>query len=148
MIIILPYFSDGHCGYGAALYAYDNLWDNIKRTEGFYSHEEEKIKEAIMRGFAKTQEDMFPWKEGKGNIGNSGTTVSCAVLRGNQLFTASLGDSAIIIGRLDPDGKLIGEQIAANHKPYDPEEKKRIESIVEPIKKEMRVIWKPNELHD
>ena len=50
---------DGHCGYGAALYAYNNLWDNIKNTEGFYSNDDEKIKEAILEGFVKTQEDMF-----------------------------------------------------------------------------------------
>ena len=49
----------GYCGVGAALYAYNNLWDNIKRTEGFYSHNEEKIKEVILRGVFKTQEDMY-----------------------------------------------------------------------------------------
>ena len=50
---------DGYCGVGAALYAYNNLWDNIKRYEGFYSHDEENIKEAILGGFFKTQGDMY-----------------------------------------------------------------------------------------
>ena len=61
------------------------------------------------------------------------------------MFTASVGDSAIIIGRLDPNGKPIGEQVTANRKPYDPDEKKRIEKMggkVEPNKKKVRVIWK------
>ena len=49
----------GYHGFGAAIYAYNNLWDNIKRTEGFYSHEEEKIKEAIRGGFCTTQGDMY-----------------------------------------------------------------------------------------
>ena len=89
------------------------------------------------------------WKEGKGNLGNSGTTVSCAILRGNRLFTASIGDPTIIIGRLDPNGKPIGEKVTANHKPYDPEVIKRIEQMdgkVEPIKKMMRGIWRSNEI--
>ena len=88
-------------------------------------------------------------KEGKGDIGNSGTTVSCAILRGNQLFTANLGDSGIIIGRLNPDGKPTGQKVTANHKPYDPAEKDRIEKMggkVEPIKKVMRVIYKSDEM--
>ena len=33
------------------------------------------------------------WKDGKGYLGNSGTTVSCAVLQGNRLFTASIEDN-------------------------------------------------------
>ena len=57
----------GHCGVGAALYAYNNLWDNIKRTEGFYCHDEEKIKEAILRGFFKTQEDMYRKSPSRGS---------------------------------------------------------------------------------
>ena len=65
------------------------------------------------------------------------------------MFTASIGDSTIIIGRLDPYGKPIGEQVTVNHKPYDPEEKKRLEKMggkVEPFEKAMRVIWKSDKL--
>ena len=65
------------------------------------------------------------------------------------MFTANLGNSTIIIGRLDPNGKPIGEQVTANDKPYDPEEKKKIEKMgrkVEPIKKVMQVIRKSDEL--
>ena len=50
---------DGHCGAGAARYARDNLWDNIKTTEGFYSDDPQTIKEAIIGGFAKTQDKML-----------------------------------------------------------------------------------------
>ena len=50
---------DGHCGVGAAFYAYKNLWNSIKCNEGFYSDDKETIKEAILGGFVKTQEDMF-----------------------------------------------------------------------------------------
>ena len=50
---------DGHCGDGAAKYARANLWDNIKTTYGFYSDDPQTIKEAIIGGFAKTQENML-----------------------------------------------------------------------------------------
>ena len=89
------------------------------------------------------------WKEGKGNLGNSVATVSCAIIRGNRLFTASLGDSTIIIGKLDPNGKPIGEKVTANCKPYDPEVTEGIEQMdgkVEPIKKAMRIVCKSDEL--
>ena len=45
---------------------------------------------------------------------------------------------------MDPNDKLIGEQVTPNHKPYDPEENKRIDKMggkVEPIKKVMGVMW-------
>ena len=32
----------------------------------------------------------------------SGTTVACAVLRGGLMFVAGVGDSAVIVGKVDP----------------------------------------------
>ena len=42
----LPVF-DGHCGTGAAWYAHDYLWDNIKISEGFDSDKPHETMEAI-----------------------------------------------------------------------------------------------------
>ena len=50
---------DGHCGKGAAWYAHDHLWANIKNSEGFHSDKPHETMEAIKRGFVQTQEDML-----------------------------------------------------------------------------------------
>ena len=51
---------DGHGGKEAAQYAFENLWENIKSSEGFDSDEPKKVIQAIKAGFVKTHEDM--WK--------------------------------------------------------------------------------------
>ena len=50
---------DGHGGKEAVIYARDNLWDNIKSAEGFYSDKPEEIVEAIKAGFKRTQDNML-----------------------------------------------------------------------------------------
>ena len=50
---------DGHCGEGAARYACNYLWDNIKSTKGFYSDNPKEIMEAIRNGFIKAQEKIL-----------------------------------------------------------------------------------------
>ena len=48
---------DGHGGIEAAKYAKENLWENIKSSEGFGS-DHTQMKVAIVEGFKKTQKDM------------------------------------------------------------------------------------------
>ena len=50
---------DGHCGREAAVYAHDNLWDNIKSMKEFYIDKPEEIVETMKKGFKKTQEEML-----------------------------------------------------------------------------------------
>ena len=50
---------DGHGGKEAAIYARDNLFDNLKAQPGFFDDEPEKVKEAIRQAFIKTHMDMF-----------------------------------------------------------------------------------------
>ena len=50
---------DGHGGKEAAIYARDNLFDNLKSQPGFFDNDPENVKEAIRQAFIKTHMDMF-----------------------------------------------------------------------------------------
>ena len=75
---------DGHGGYEAANYARQNLWKNIKESEGFGIGKQGVTPKAIKSGFIKTHEEM--WKfSGKPpylcSLANQ-TTFSCFILWG------------------------------------------------------------------
>jgi len=55
----------------------------------------------------------------------SGTTLSMAIIRGNTIIGANIGDSRIIIGKQE-NGKLVSEEFTHDHKPDSPGEKERI----------------------
>ena len=52
---------DGHGGRDAAIFARDNLWDNIKKQKGFYSGDTASVIKAIKDGFLITHRHM--WKQ-------------------------------------------------------------------------------------
>jgi serine/threonine protein phosphatase PrpC len=57
----------------------------------------------------------------------SGTTLTIAVIRGNMLTTANVGDSRIVLGTVNPlTGKLMAERLTVDHKPDLPLENHRI----------------------
>jgi serine/threonine protein phosphatase PrpC len=49
-----------------------------------------------------------------------------AIIRGNTIIGANIGDSRVTIGKLGPNGKIISEEFTHDHKPDTPDEKKRI----------------------
>lgn len=51
---------DGHGGYEAAQYTYENLWETIKVQDGFYDYQSKTVSNAITNGFTATHESM--WK--------------------------------------------------------------------------------------
>jgi len=55
----------------------------------------------------------------------SGTTLSMAVIRGNKIIAANVGDSRVIIGK-QVNGKLVAEEFTRDHKPDSPGERERI----------------------
>uniref|UniRef100_A0A6U1RBM7 PPM-type phosphatase domain-containing protein n=1 Tax=Cyclophora tenuis TaxID=216820 RepID=A0A6U1RBM7_CYCTE len=55
----------------------------------------------------------------------SGTTLSMAIVRGNQLTGVNVGDSRVILG-LEENGSLGSAEITFDHKPDSPKEKERI----------------------
>lgn len=57
----------------------------------------------------------------------SGTTFTCAVIRGNTMITGNIGDSRSTIGYRNAAGGITGIAISQDHKPDLPAEKARIE---------------------
>lgn len=50
---------DGHGGKEAALFARDNVLENIKKQKGFFSNDTETVKKAISNGFLITHQQMW-----------------------------------------------------------------------------------------
>ncbi|CAH1966508.1 unnamed protein product [Acanthoscelides obtectus] len=72
------------------------------------------------------EEDLEEWKqmleyEEKPGV-DSGTTATCAILRGNDLYMAHAGDSRAVLARRDG----VAEDITLDHKPTDQPELDRI----------------------
>lgn len=61
----------------------------------------------------------------------SGTTASVIVIRGNHMYVAHVGDSAVVIGVKDNDSDITlhALEITQDHKPELPKEKERIERL-------------------
>ena len=77
----------------------------------------------------------------------SGTTVACTIFRDRLMFVANVGDSAVILGKVDPIKGIIAEVVTTDHKPYVKKEKERIEGFggsVKLIDGVMRVIYEPD----
>lgn len=57
----------------------------------------------------------------------SGTTLSMAIIRGNRITGVNIGDSRVIIGKMNTtNGQMEAEEFTRDHKPDLPEEKGRI----------------------
>jgi serine/threonine protein phosphatase PrpC len=55
----------------------------------------------------------------------SGTTLSMAIVRGNHVTGVNIGDSRVILGKVEA-GRMIAQDITFDHKPESPKEKERI----------------------
>lgn len=71
-----------------------------------------KIESAVIRNFRVDTEF-------------SGTTLSMAIVRGNQMTGVNIGDSRVIVGKAE-EGKIVAEEFTHDHKPDTPAEKERI----------------------
>ena len=61
----------------------------------------------------------------------SGTTASVVVIRGNRMFVAHVGDSAVVLGVQDDssDQFIKAVEVTQDHKPELPGERERIEGL-------------------
>lgn len=61
----------------------------------------------------------------------SGTTASIVVIRGNRMYVAHVGDSAVVLGvQDDPSLPFIrAVEVTQDHKPELPRERERIEGL-------------------
>ncbi|XP_036817657.1 protein phosphatase 1D [Oncorhynchus mykiss] len=143
---------DGHGGREAAQFARDYLWEFIKKQRGFWSKDDEEVCAAIRKGFVACHHAMWKklpeWpKTLTGLPSTSGTTASVVVIRGNRMYVAHVGDSAIVLGVQDDltDQFIKAVEVTQDHKPELPKERERIEGLGGSVIKKSgvnRVVWK------
>ncbi|EFJ17647.1 hypothetical protein SELMODRAFT_146683 [Selaginella moellendorffii] len=108
---------DGHGGPRAAEFVKKNLFQNVISHPQFTSD----IKFAIADTYKQTDDDYL--KDEKDQFRDAGTTASTALLVGNQLIVANVGDSRAVMSRA---GEAV--PLSIDHKPSRLDEKERIES--------------------
>ncbi|XP_046891222.1 protein phosphatase 1D-like [Hypomesus transpacificus] len=143
---------DGHGGREAAQFARDYLWEFIKKQRGFWSKDDDEVCSAIRKGFVACHHAMWKklpeWpKTLTGLPSTSGTTASVVVIRGNRMYVAHVGDSAVVLGvQDDPSDQFIrAVEVTQDHKPELPKERERIEGLGGSVIKKSgvnRVVWK------
>ncbi|KAG9146290.1 hypothetical protein Leryth_007992 [Lithospermum erythrorhizon] len=108
---------DGHGGSLAAEYLKEHLFDNMVKHPQFLTN----TKLAIRETFKQTDEDFL--ESEKDTFRDDGSTASTAVLVGNHLYVANVGDSRTISSKA---GKAIA--LSEDHKPNRSDERRRIEN--------------------
>ncbi|KAF9600994.1 hypothetical protein IFM89_014979 [Coptis chinensis] len=108
---------DGHGGSRAAEYLKEYLFENLLKHPQFMTD----TKSAISETYKKTDMDFLDSESN--TYRDDGSTASTAVLVGNQLYVANVGDSRAVISK---EGKAI--PLSDDHKPNRIDERKRIES--------------------
>ncbi|XP_030008507.1 protein phosphatase, Mg2+/Mn2+ dependent, 1Da isoform X2 [Sphaeramia orbicularis] len=143
---------DGHGGREAAQFARDYLWEFMKKQRGFWSECDREVCAAIRKGFVACHHAMWKklpeWpKTLTGLPSTSGTTASVVVIRGNRMYVAHVGDSAVVLGvQDDPSVPFVrAVEVTQDHKPELPRERERIEGLGGSVIKKSgvnRVVWK------
>ncbi|KAL2556191.1 putative protein phosphatase 2C 76 [Forsythia ovata] len=108
---------DGHGGSRAAEYLKEHLFENLMKRPEFITN----TKLAISETYQQTDRDFL--ESEKDTFRDDGSTASTAVLVGNHLYVANVGDSRTIISKA---GKAI--PLSEDHKPNRSDERKRIEN--------------------
>uniref|UniRef100_A0A1D1XKP4 protein-serine/threonine phosphatase n=1 Tax=Anthurium amnicola TaxID=1678845 RepID=A0A1D1XKP4_9ARAE len=108
---------DGHGGARAAEYLKEHLFENLIKHPEFMAD----TKLAISETYKKTDSDFLDSESS--TLRDDGSTASTAVLVGNHLYVANVGDSRAVISKA---GKAI--PLSDDHKPNRSDERKRIES--------------------
>ncbi|KAJ4700844.1 putative Protein phosphatase 2c [Melia azedarach] len=107
---------DGHGGSRTAEYLKNNLFKNLSSHPDFIND----TKTAIVEVFRQTDEAFLD--EDKGQQKDAGSTASTAVLLGDRLLVANVGDSRVVASRA---GSAI--PLSIDHKPDRSDERQRIE---------------------
>ncbi|KAG2606411.1 hypothetical protein PVAP13_4NG173700 [Panicum virgatum] len=107
---------DGHGGNLAAEYLKDNLFKNLMKQPDFLTD----TKLAISRTFLETDGDIL--ETISSSFRDDGSTALAAVLIGNRLYVANVGDSRAVASKA---GKAV--PLSKDHKPNRKDERKRVE---------------------
>ncbi|KAF4399138.1 hypothetical protein G4B88_023732 [Cannabis sativa] len=108
---------DGHGGARAAEYLKRHLFENLMKHPQFMTD----TKAAISESYKQTDSDFLDSE--RDTYRDDGSTASTAVLVGNHLYVANVGDSRTIISK---DGLAI--PLSDDHKPNRSDERRRIEN--------------------
>ncbi|XP_011001884.1 PREDICTED: probable protein phosphatase 2C 76 isoform X2 [Populus euphratica] len=108
---------DGHGGSRAAEYLKEHLFENLLKHPQFIMD----TKLALSESYQQTDVDFLDSE--KDTYRDDGSTASTAVLVGDHLYVANVGDSRTVISK---GGKAI--PLSEDHKPNRSDERKRIES--------------------
>ncbi|GAB2223545.1 hypothetical protein Droror1_Dr00017686 [Drosera rotundifolia] len=108
---------DGHGGSRAAEYLKEHLFENLMKHPKFLTD----TKAAISETYKQTDSNFLDAE--KDTYRDDGSTASTAVLVGNHLYVANVGDSRTVGSRA---GKAI--PLSEDHKPNRSDERKRIEN--------------------
>ncbi|KAK4800811.1 hypothetical protein SAY86_021298 [Trapa natans] len=107
---------DGHGGARAAEYVKKNLFSNLIRHPKFISD----TKSAIAETYNHTDSEFLKDEDSQNR--DAGSTASTAILVGDRLLVANVGDSRAVISR---GGKAFA--VSRDHKPDQTDERQRIE---------------------
>ncbi|CAM6044752.1 unnamed protein product [Sphagnum compactum] len=107
---------DGHGGSRAAEYVKKHLFDNLLKHPKFI----DDTKLAIAEAYKQTDQDYLKTEISQNR--DAGSTASTAVLVGDRLLVANVGDSRAVICR---GGKAVA--LSTDHKPNRTDERQRIE---------------------
>ncbi|CAM6070187.1 unnamed protein product [Sphagnum tenellum] len=108
---------DGHGGSRAAEYLQNHLFENLLKHPKFL----DDTKSVITEVYLKTDQDFL--KDAKNQNRDAGSTASTAVLVGDHLLVANVGDSRAVICK---GGKAVA--LSTDHKPNQTDERQRIEN--------------------
>jgi protein phosphatase 1L len=108
---------DGHGGSRAAEYLQTHLFENLLKHPKFL----DDPKSVITEVYLKTDQDFL--KDEKNQNRDAGSTASTAVLVGDHLLVANVGDSRAVICK---GGKAVA--LSTDHKPNQTDERQRIEN--------------------
>ncbi|KAK2654140.1 hypothetical protein Ddye_013996 [Dipteronia dyeriana] len=108
---------DGHGGSRAAEYLKEHLFENLLKHPQFLTDPNLAISESYQ------QTDVEFLDSERDSYRDDGSTASTAVLVGNHLYVANVGDSRTVISKA---GKAIA--LSDDHKPNRTDERKRIEN--------------------
>lgn len=109
---------DGHGGAGCAIYVAEHLHRQLLSSEALQRGE---VCAALLDAFAATESTFFEECES-----GSGACALAAVLVGDMLHVAHCGDSRAVLCT-GPHSKAV--RLTTDHKPDEPSEQRRIESI-------------------
>ncbi|KAL3633421.1 putative protein phosphatase 2C 59 [Castilleja foliolosa] len=107
---------DGHGGARAAEYVKQNLFSNLIKHPNFISD----TKSAIADAYSHTDSEFLKSENNQNR--DAGSTASTAILVGDRLLVANVGDSRAVICR---GGNAIA--VSRDHKPDQTDERRRIE---------------------